>query len=248
MKNIKFIALFAALLLTSSCTRYTYLRKTADLENELSKNNKVVLIPSEATINTVDVAGKKTKMYDFEEAVEEVIVDIVIPKLQAKGYSIQVLTKKDIREDKISKDIMILRENYEDILKELYTPELWAEEKAFNINSYINKKGDYKELMNSNLILFVDYASQNKTSGAMMKDFLINLVISSKEREIAEKSIIAIAMIDSKDGKVLWSNRVLGDVNLIKATFHSRSDSLTTEKKKISLLLDEALKDLPSKK
>jgi hypothetical protein len=79
MVRIFFIILL--LISTSACTKTTFIRSAPDYSQSLAKSKIALLLPPKVEINQVDAFNKKTRVYAYEDRLEENIIDVFIAKM-----------------------------------------------------------------------------------------------------------------------------------------------------------------------
>ncbi len=205
--NILFLAF--VIITTVGCGKPTTLQRYhAGYEAEIIKLNEVLIIPPVATVHTVGAFGSKEKMYDYEFNLEDLIQKQMIAAIEAKGYRAQLLHKKTIAEQHLNNLVMTLRDEYALVSKVLYTPAAWEEEKAFSINQNLGKLAiELGEKTHSDLILIADYNGAIKTNGARTADFIGAMLTGHSDAlQNSDSATMLIAIIDTKNGTLLWSN------------------------------------------
>jgi hypothetical protein len=45
-------------------------------------------------VNTVDSGGKATRQHNYEYQMEQYVLDVLVPKLESKGYSVKPITRR----------------------------------------------------------------------------------------------------------------------------------------------------------
>ena len=160
---------------------------------------------------TVDAGGKATRNYDYESHVEDIIIDVLKPKLHQMGYKTRFLNRREIHNKKLSRNVLNFREDYNKKIAELYTAIMWEDDKARNIDIYLDKHAkDIAKQTESDLIVFVEYHLCAKTSGACTKDLAIAVFTAalgaSSTQEPAELLTLRLAIVIPHNGQFLWSN------------------------------------------
>ena len=74
----------------SGCAKMTYQRRSANYQSIVHTVSHVVVMPANIEVNTLDIKGKKTRMYNYEYHLEDVINRIVVSHLEKKGFKVSV--------------------------------------------------------------------------------------------------------------------------------------------------------------
>ncbi len=241
--NIFFLAFI--IMSTIGCAKPTTLeRYHAGYETEIIRHNEVLIIPPVATIHTVGAFGSKEKMYDYEFNLEDLIQRQMVAAIAEKGYRVQLLHKKTIAEQHLNNLVMPLRDEYALVSKELYTPARWEEEKAFSINQNLGKIAiELGEKTHSDLILITDYSGAIKTNGARTADFIGAMLTGySNALDNSDSATMLIAIIDAKNGNLLWSNMGHSILGLFNGTQTDKDDI-----KRIDGMIADILKPLQAR-
>ena len=209
MRISNLFLLFFITIATIGCAKPTTLeRHQQGYESEIIRQNEILIIPPVADVNTVGAFGSKEKMYDYEFNLEDLIQKQMVPAIEAKGYKAQLLHKRTIAEQHLNNIVMPLRDEYALVSKELYSPAALEEEKAFSINQNLGKFAiELGEKTHSDLILITDYSGAIKTNGARTADFIGAMLTGRSDAlQNSDASTMLIAIIDAKNGNLLWSN------------------------------------------
>ena len=111
--------------------------------------------------------------------------------------------------------------------------------------------------MGGNLLIVMNFYSENKTSAAITKDLTTDILkgalfavatgrTTTTNTEPAEFSIVRLAILDASNGQILWAHSVSISNDIISTTTDSFSDANKVDKKKLLALINSALIDLPS--
>ncbi len=234
----------------SACgAKHTLVRSTPGYEQNLKNERTSMVLTPEVEVNTVDTFGKKERQYDYEDRLENTIVEVLIPKLNKKGLHAQLLKRKDVRDHQLSASVIKVKDSFNDSLVELYPGnDLWLKEKAFTTNKYVNAAKDFHEKLNADLLIMVNFYYENKTSGSMKAEFakhvLLRAVGVQGSSDETEKTRVKIAIIDSLTGKILWTHSVGVSSNIIASSYNSFCDTDKVDREKLAKLFDAALDDL----
>lgn len=227
----------------SGCAKMTYQRRSANYQSIVHNVSHVVVMPANIEVNTLDIKGKKTRMYNYEYHLEDVINRIVVSHLEKKGFKVSVLSKRDIVKQGLSCSMIRLREKYNEIIKDLYDVQHWPEEKAFSINKNVGKIKGFVEL-GDKLLVMIDYAMITKTNSARMLDFAASLFISSNATKNADNSLLILGMLQAKSGSFVWSNMSKIAKDLYGSMLEGISKQSKIEEDDFNYLMLEVLKSI----
>jgi hypothetical protein len=115
------------LVFTTACTKVTSIRYNPGYNNVLSKHQEVIILPPAAEVNTVDIGGKKKRVYNYEANLEQLIAAETNTDLQELGFNVKVMHRKDFHDLGIYDHYLRLRDTYDTARRELYQPLLWEE-------------------------------------------------------------------------------------------------------------------------
>ena len=133
----------------------------------LSKGKVALLLPPKIEVNQIDAWKKKTRVYSYEDRLEEIIIDILMTKMQDKGYNVKLLSRAEIGTNKLSKHVVDTKDDLDDILKILYTGGAWKEDAAYSIDHKIPSAVDLGKKVGADLLIVVNFYAESKTTGAM---------------------------------------------------------------------------------
>lgn len=248
MLRICIIVLLA--IATSACSKTTFVRSAPDYSKSLTKNKKVLFLPPKVEVNQIDAFGKKTRVYDYEDHLEEKIEDILVNKMQEKGYNVRFLSRAEIGNNKLSHFVVDTKDNLDDTLTVLYKDGAWKEDKAHAIDQKIPSSIELGKKAGADLLILMNFDSFSKTSGAVTKDFAMAIFASaltgrSAEVNAAALSQVKIAIINVMDGKVLWTNSVFLAQSSFDTSLSNFSDRDKVDKENLGKLFATALLSLP---
>ena len=240
----------------SACTKTTSVRYHKDFQNQLSQAKQLALLPTTVNVVAVDSFGKTTRNYNYESQVEDVIIDILKPILVDKGYKTVFLNRKEIHNNKLSGSVLAFRESYNTKIQTLYAVPLWTEEKAHNVDLFLDRKaGDIAKLTESELVIFVEYALRAKTSGACTSQFaktmlsaaLLRAAASNPEEDAAEVLSLRFAIVDPNNGQFVWSNSTKTLYSVFSDMFSGKKANKTIESNRLKGLFKDLLENLPKR-
>ncbi len=237
---------------TSACTKTTFVRSAPDYSQSLTKSRIVLLLPPIVEVNQIDAFNKKTRVYSYEDRLEENIVDTFITKMQDKGYNIKLFSRTEIGTNKLSKYVVDIKDNFDETLNILYASGAWKEDAAYSIDEKISSAVDLGEKAGADLLVVMNFYAESKTSGAVTKDFCTEIlkgcITGRVNLDPSEFSRVRLAILDVPTGRVLWTHSVGLSSDMIDTTIASFSDNDKVDKKNLSILFNSALADLPDAK
>ncbi|WP_342278218.1 hypothetical protein [Candidatus Tisiphia endosymbiont of Myopa tessellatipennis] len=237
---------------TSACTKTTFVRSAPDYSQSLTKSKIVLLLPPIVEVNQIDAFNKKTRVYSYEDRLEENIVDTFITKMQDKGYNIKLFSRTEIGTNKLSKYVVDIKDNFDETLNILYASGAWKEDAAYSIDEKISSAVDLGEKAGADLLVVMNFYAESKTSSAVTKDFCTEIlkgcITGRVNLDPSEFSRVRLAILDVPTGRVLWTHSVGLSSDMIDTTIASFSDNDKVDKKNLSILFNSALADLPDAK
>lgn len=246
----KFLPLLLVAIVLSACSKTTAIRYHKDFQTHISKSQSLIILPATIEAVTVDVGEKKTRNHNYESLVEDVIIDQLREKLSKKGYRTRFLSKREIHNNKLSRNVLSFKEDYNNKITDLYKTILWEEEKANNVNLFLERPAkEIAKISDSNLAIFIEYHLKTRSSGACAKDMTLAILSSalgaSSNREPAEFLSVRIAIINLDNGQFIWSNFASAGFGTFSGVFNKSSQAL--EISRLSEIFDTLLKDFPAK-
>lgn len=234
------------LVFTTACTKVTSIRYNPGYNNVLSKHQEVIILPPAAEVNTVDIGGKKKRVYNYEANLEQLIAAETNTDLQELGFNVKVMHRKDFHDLGIYDHYLRLRDTYDTARRELYQPLLWEESKAFAI---ANRLGESAIIVGkktkSDIIIMVDYAGMVKTNGARALDLTLTLLTGhDNSSNNAESSLMIIGIIDAKTGNILWTNMSVDNKDLFSSAINNFSSQNNIDVKRLNKLIENIFKPL----
>ncbi|MFQ3307072.1 MAG: hypothetical protein ACI8ZF_000312 [Candidatus Midichloriaceae bacterium] len=243
--NILSKILFAIFLVLglSSCTgNLTSVRHSGDYLNNITRYQNIVILPPEVEVFSVAGSNKKKRLYDYELHLEDVIKSNVSQYLEAKGFRVTFLTRRDIQNKELYGDVLRFKTDYSEKVKNIYKTALIDKKKAFDTNVNIMNTKPIGKITNSDLILVVEYSSFFKTTGAKTLEFMQTVLIGAFTGYISssgddQRADMLITLIDSKTGDFVWSNNTL-ITNNINAGRNSIKEQNKIDNKRLKLMLN----------
>lgn len=224
----------------SACAKFTSVRHIPEYKSVINQNHKILILPPEAEVMTVEASGKTKKMYDYEYNIEFIIANQLVSELAKKGLKAQLLTRKDIYDYKLNEIITKINSSYESNRNELYKNPFWKEEEAFSINNNIGHNAlKISSITDNQLLIITDYTRAIKTSGSRTKDLMMDVFLGTRYSDNADNAIIVVGIIEIKTGRILWTNRLTA-----KRGVFSSSSNKDEEEKQMEAIIKNILDPL----
>ena len=244
----RLLSLIFLLLFTTACTKTTTIRHAERYEIPLAQSNKTLLLPPEVELYQITASNKRERLYDYEDYLEETIIEQFINMMDDKGYKVKIFTRREIGQNKVSREVVDIKDESADVLKLLYGSEAWPEEKAYTINQNIAAASILGNKSNADIFVIIHFHSSAHSTGAVVKNIATAIAIQALTGiRAGEKNgffMVRIAFIDAHTGNVLWSNSYKGEGDLFRSATTFIKDS-KKDNKTVNMLLKELLKPLP---
>lgn len=241
--------LLLSFILINACAHKTTVRKHPECDKMLQKCNYLTAFPPKAEVNTVEFGGKKTRMYDYEYSIEDIIIAELPSALEDKGYKVMPINRKSAKNKKVLEQYEYIRESLDEEVASLYRPAVMIEEeKAFNIDKRVEKKLASKlgKATNSCLLLFVDYGNNVQTNGARAMGFVLDVLTRSSNASSVDNAHMLLTFVEARTGRILWTNTT-GHARDLFADMFKSSNAQELDTKRVRQLLRQALEDFPDK-
>ena len=233
------IVLVVCLLCSSACSM-TSVRHRQGFDEVLNRKT-IAGMPAEIKVNMVGAFGSKERQYNYEEHLDELLLNEASKILKTKGYKVRVVSRKTLSKANNFDAYDDLKESIERVSLELYKTPMMAEEKAYNIDTKVHEPvSKLKKLGDGQVLLFIDYINNITTNGARV----VNVLAGGKQA--VDSSAILLLFLDANTGDVLWSNMVRFDKGLGADLFES-SDHKERDSKHLHRILAGALANFPKK-
>ncbi len=250
LNKFKSLAIVVLLVTTACGSKYTTIRQSPDYSQQKVKHSEIIILPTDAVVNTVDFSGSKERMYDYESHVEDLFSQSLTSTLRKNGYTTTSLSKRDIHNKGISGQVLRVKQNYATIRDELYKSNLMPEEQALSTSQNIGKPElNLKSGSKPTLLLLSDYVADVKTSGARTKDVLVDALIGSRTASSADVGRFVVGIVDANNGALLWSNTSTDAKDAYIGAFERvHSSDHEIDKKRVNRLTENALNNLIQEK
>lgn len=195
------------ILFLSGCSTGTSVRHISQYQDVLNNYNKVVILPVEVEINSIDSSGKGIRLYDYEYHMEELVRDKVIPEMRDKGFQVKFLSRKEIHDGNLYDAVTKLRMQYKEVANDLYKTTLMDKKDAFEIKrNFRDLASILRKATDSDLIMVVDFSGFGKTSNAVALEFVFAVLTKTYSSSADSGAVMMIGIIDAHNGDLLWSN------------------------------------------
>ena len=246
MKNIVFVV-FNLVFLSACGPAMTTLRHTADYDTTLSRG-EVTVLPAYSQVTQ----GGKGRQYDYEHVLEPILQQAAADILREKGYRVEILHKKDMRDDNLYKDVDRVHERYKEKYKsELYDgPQLFKTEvTSFDIDVSLGNAGEKLfEKTGKKLFVFTDYEEYIQSTAERVAGFAI--AVLTRDDFLSggvENGHVGVGIIDAERGKVIWAHFAHDQETIISAAANNSKSIEDVARMKAHRILKYALAQLPNK-
>jgi len=200
-------------MIISSCTTTTTVRHCSNYTDVVNASKGGMLIlPPEVEVNTISATNVKTRMHDYEVHLAHLISERASVAIEKTNLRAQILHGKDIRDKKLYPDLKKIRHNYDENREILYKVIHLKPENASAIENKINSSAAvFKEKTDTDILVFIDYLYDVKSSGAIAVSILTKALFGSRHyhydsEENGDKVVMIIGFVQASTGKVLWTN------------------------------------------
>lgn len=252
MKLHNILLLICVAVLTSACAKMTTVRRSPDYVSALS-GKQVVILPPKVEVNMVEFGGKKKRMDNFEYYLEGIIADNVSEVFRENHIQSKFLSNREIYDKKLVETDGRIQARANEMLADLYVTQAMDEKLAYVVEKNIDPcvTAELGKKSDSEVIAILQYTQNSKTTGAKTAEFMMAVLSSagsgrSSEVDAAERSVMLIAFIEAKSGRLLWSNLAFDEKSMFGAMSISK-DHRAKDTKEIRKLTTLALKPLVEK-
>jgi PBP1b-binding outer membrane lipoprotein LpoB len=234
----------------SACT--TTVRSAKEYYDPLSRAKMSAILPPKAEVRATDLSGRNDRMYDYENHIEPIIAETLRNKLAEKGYNVDLITKNDLKKNKLYKEVDDLLNNYEAEIGAMYSQFRKKKDVALNLDSNIGKNYKYSKY-GSNIVVLSRYAETVQSSGQRAANFAIDIATSlllgssAGTSGVVEAANLAVSFVDLETGQILWANQAIEAESLVSSGFNNFSSAEELDKSKVENLVDSILSDLPNR-
>lgn len=258
MNRVSILSILTIMLSLSACGTYTSARYTPDYQKTLKANPAVSVVTPDVQVMTADFAGKTERMVDFEYHLEPMIQAALVSALKNKGYDVNTLSRRDLKDQNIYQDNDRLRQKYNEAVASLYQGQLMQKEETagrikVNTGTAAFALG---QASGKPILMLVNYHEVVSTNGARMRDFAMDVVMKALAGPNAqtqnlsdnvEAATLTVGLLNAKNGDVLWVNRASVQESLAGSGLNSLKDNDVVAQEKIDRLVRDTLAKLPAR-
>lgn len=231
-------------LFLTACNNNTTVRHNASYPSILESKRQVALLHPDVEVYSVDISGRKTRLYDYEHNMEFIIIEELNNAFRAKDFHTTLVTRRDAHEHHIEEDVARFKARYLDIKNTLYKQHLLDPKKAHSIDENAGEIAEkISNKIDSRFIVATNYNRDITTSGARAVKLISAAILGSSVSSSSDLACLTIGIIDGETGSFVWSNQSCA----IRSEFSSSSKK-AKEKAELKVLLNETLKSLLKQK
>lgn len=234
MKKLGILAVLC--LFTVACAQHTSVRQHesyADLARDIST---VVIVPPEVEIELIAFDGDNEKLTDDQERISAEITELARQRLTEEGltvidFDIALAMAED---EEFAYNVTQCTEAWNSAKAELYTTGLVSEDKKSSFQTTLGPVVNaIAEKTGAESLLLMHYSGAKKSAGMIAKDVGTSILIGVLTAgavvpvQATEGASIDVALIETTEGKVVWSNRKAlqsVDSSLAKMALHELPD------------------------
>lgn len=245
--NFKYLFLLSFVFL-GACTEYTSIRRSEDYAGVIDSAPVLDVYPAVANVVTVDVGNNQERMYDYEYRVEGMVADVLLPALQEKGYNVQEIHKKDIKDKKLYELVDQMNGGFKDAYIKAYGPNTSDVETAYKLESDLGEPAlNLAEAVDNDIVVLTRYHEMVKTNGARVRDVAVDMLFGTSSGAVAESASLTIAIVDLNQSKVLWMKDGFVVRSVLGSAVAGASEQDAILKDNLKEMVAQVMKDLPSK-
>lgn len=224
------------------------MRAHKSFEETMPRLKNVILLPPSVEVRVKDTGGGVGKrQYNYEQQLEGTINDSLVEYLRAKRYKTKLVTRREIHDQKISKNYAIFKDEFAEKMQAVYPTLLMDKQKAMDMNVVLKRSLDeVVDDKENDFFLMIDYYAQtNSTAACLLKGFVGG---SGDPFEDAPESIsIRATIIDAKNYRILWSNVSRDAYSLFGTAMSNLSSTEKVDRKRLPKFYKDLFKHLPDK-
>lgn len=198
--------LIVTLLINSACSTTSVRRKADHLTDIDSSNYRVLILPPVAEVYMLGMS-KKTRMYDYEYQLEGILADQISSKIDLLGFKSTKLLRRELFERSLLREFESLYIEYSGIREKLYKKIALDPKEAFTI---VENLGPHSTIIanswGADFLVFINYIRTYKDGASKAVGLVLDLVTGSSNSGPADNSTIIIAIVNAKNGNILWTN------------------------------------------
>jgi hypothetical protein len=211
----RYIAILLVGLVMSGCT--TTVRQSAECADVLRQHKRLAIMPTEVKVSVAGLS-KEERAYDYEFHLEKAIAEEIAPPLREKGFIVKTITRRDVHNLGMNNDLMHLRQRYNTISTELYSKSMGKSE-AESIEQNVGQAAiAFGKRTSSDILVMIDYVGTSTSNSVRALGFAAAM-FGVNTGVMGDTSTILVGIIDARNGKVLWINRVGIASSMFGSTF-----------------------------
>ncbi len=242
------VLLFIIIFILSACAR-TDIRQTNDFQNIFTKQNQVSVLPPQAYVITSDIVGTEDRQYDYEYYVQDEIAQKFTTALEIQGYKAKTINSRTVKDKKAFRELETLTEKTQSELNRLFNFQDNSQslvENAHNIETDMGPSAKIvAQKLDTNLVGMVFYEEIIKTSGAQMRDFIVQALVSSvggqQSDTSTEHAFITFALVDLQRSKIIWAYRAVDTTSQLGSLYNLSMDDKEIIDAKIDNLIQQVI-------
>ena len=244
MKIRTVFCFFITLFVLSSCSNSsskTTVRKNSNF-NATALNGSLLVLPTKAHAYERGLLGNMSRLYNYEEYIETVVVNCIVKTLQNMGYNARLLPNSEIYSKEMRDNMLITADKYKEEIKSLYKMYTLDKQDAFNIKNNIGTLSFLKlNNQKKKLVLFSDYIYITNTNNTKVKDLALGLIFGTHRFESAEGLNITVGIVDYYTGNIMWTNKSSLHIDVFESLFNDSKSERNSDEKMILPLIREVL-------
>ncbi|MFC1601981.1 SEL1-like repeat protein [Pseudomonadota bacterium] len=213
LKFSTYVLLLVIGIALTGCGTYTSVRKHPDFADNSRIINTVAMLPPEVEYVHLVFDGDNERMTTKEASIAKTLQEAIPSNFKSYGYEISKTNlSEDIAKDtNLSYELEQLRKAYTTASSELYERAMVDEKESAGFKVAIGPiVNQFADLADADGLIMVRYFGFTKSDGLMTKEVVGNVLLAGLTgtyyQPARNGSAIEVALIDSNNGDVLWSN------------------------------------------
>ena len=208
MPIIKKLILGSIILALWGCANNTTVRQISDWHTQKKEIKSITIIPDDIKVVTIAFGGDGDSIPKQEEKIKSFINSNLPKMLEKKGFKASIIDSALLENPDIAFAIEEVDNSYGSIASETYQSAFMNKEKALAMDRNIGEVAAIiGAITESDAILLVDFSGFKKSTGMLVKDALVQALLGGNS-VVSEGLTGNFALIDSKDGDLLWTNQL----------------------------------------
>ena len=193
------------------CANNTTVRHASDWQDHRKNIKSIVIIPDDIKVVEITFGGDGDNLPEKEDIITNFVNEELSGLLQAKGFDAKIIDPTILENPDMAFAIEELDNSYTSIAEETYQAAFMTKEKASKMEHSLGELvAPIGALTEADAILLVDFDGAEKSSGMIAKDVAVSVITTlltgSTPVANTERLTGHFALIDAKDGDLLWSN------------------------------------------